>query len=193
MPEWMKKDEAKDMLDDPDVEGSYFVKRVTTRYKPEPWELDGVEGRLEFYQGLDALSNPIREKSREQTIKFILSFESALRQDDRVALPTQKDYWRRRDFSDRIPSRFKRTLAQADYLIERPIQISERPMVFDASEALMALVPSVPDGEREGRFVWDRPRELVEVRKPVFLHDPENLPPLRAEMEELNAWFAANA
>ena len=139
MPEWLTNDVAKGMLDDPDVEGSYFVKRVTTRYEPKPWEMDGVEGRLEFYQGLGALSNPIREASRDQTIKFILSFESALRQDGRAALPTQKDYWGQRGFSDRIPQRFRRTLALAGYLIERPVQISERPKVFDASAALIAL------------------------------------------------------
>ena len=193
MLDWLTRDEAKDMLDNPDVEGSYFVKRVTTRYEPKPWELDGIEGRLEFYQGLDALSNPIREASRDQTIRFILSFESALRQDGRVALPTRKDYWGRRRFSDRIPLRFKDKLVQADYLIVRPIQISERPKVFDASEALMALVPPLPDGEREGKFVWDRPKELVEVRKPGRLHDPEDLTPFLAEMEDLNEWLAANA
>ncbi len=193
MIDWIAREVVKDWFDDPDVRKSAFVKRVTTKYEPQPWEMDGIEGRLAFYQGLGALSNPIREASREKTIRFILSFESALRQKGRVALPIQKDYWRERSFSDRIPLKFKRALVEAGYLSVRPIQISKRPMVFDTSLALAFLLAPRPDGEREGKFIRDRPQELVEVREPGFRHVPEHLPPFLAEMEELNAWLAANA
>ena len=150
---WIAREVVKDWFVDPDVRKSAFVKRVTTKYEPKPWEMDGIEGRLAFYQGLGALSNPIREASREKTIRFILSFESALRQDGRISLPTRKDYWRERNFSDRIPLKFKRALVEAGYLSERPIQIGKRPMVFDASLALAFLLAPRPDGEREGKFI----------------------------------------
>lgn len=205
MPRYLKQDEARELRDagDDHLAETLSAFRVTTTYQPKDWEMDLIEDRLAFYQDLGAVGQ-IREGSREALCCLILSLESIIRRRGCVAFPNKKDLWAGR-ISHRLPSRLLNSLRVNGLLIEREIQVSKKPNVYDASQEYLDALPTRPEDQTEGKLVSDRPWQPVVIRRarddevarfgdPDVIQrvqiDPEAI---EQEMVDLNAWYAANS
>lgn len=197
---YLPQDKARYLRDAGEVEIGKLLStpRVSIAYEPAEWELEIVDDRIHFYQGLDAVGN-IQQRSRDRLGRLILSLESIIRRKGRVAFPKKKDSWTGK-ISDRIPIRLVNRLQEIGYLISREIQVSKKPNVFDPSPEFLEAIPIVPEGAIEGRLRSDKPWQPIVIYRRYGEEALENFanPPnpiawdieaLEQEMLELNAWF----